>query len=249
MSAQLRIIIAEDDDDQRNGIRDFFTLKKHSVTAVATGCDFYKELEGESFDVAVLDIGLPDQSGLVLAEYLRANSNTGIIILSGRDEEENQLKGYDSGADFYLTKPVSSHILSAAVTRLAERVNSAAVTRPAGRVEIKSPQTTGSLPVWTLNRLTSCVSFLDNKAIRITSVEYKFLELLATSQKQISSRGYLKSQLHLSADTHKGSLALDALVQGLRAKLSPNSRSETDSPLKSIYGYGYSFSEPFKIIQ
>ena len=144
---KLRIIIAEDDDDQRNGIRDFFTFGKHHVVAVATGRDFYQALDGSIFDVAIIDIGLPDQSGLVLAEYLRANSDTGIIILTGRDDEEHQLKGYDSGADIYLTKPVSSRVLSAAVTRLAERVT------------IRSPQTTtASLPTWTLNRVTWSVS-------------------------------------------------------------------------------------------
>ncbi len=232
---KLRIIIAEDDDDQRNGLRDFFTFSKHSVVAVATGCDFYKALDGNIFDVAIIDVGLPDQSGLVLAEYLRKNSDTGIIILTGRDNEEEQLKGYNSGADIYLTKPISSLVLSAAVTRLAERVNK------------RSPQTTDSLPVWTLNRLTWCASSPNNVISRITSVEYKFLELLATSQQQMASREYLQSQLYPNADK-QSSRALDALVQRLRAKLFPTSESETDCPLKSIYGYGYHLSEPFKII-
>ena len=234
-SDKLRIIIAEDDDDQRNGLRDFLTFGKHYVVAVATGRDFYKALDGSIFDVAILDIGLPDQSGLVLAEYLRKNSNTGIIILTGRDNEEEQLKGYDSGADIYLTKPVSSRVLSAAVTRLAERVN------------IRSPQATNCLPVWTLSRLTWCVSSPNNKINRLTSVEFKFLELLATSQQQMSSREYLQSQIYPNADK-QSSRALDALVQRLRAKLFPASESETDCPLKSIYGYGYHLNEPFKII-
>lgn len=235
MSDKLRIIIAEDDDDQRNGIRDFFTFGTHHVVAVATGRDFYQALDGNIFDVAILDIGLPDQSGLVLAEYLRANSDTGIIILTGRDDEEHQLKGYDSGADIYLTKPVSSRVLSSAVTRLAERVKT------------RSTQTSDSLPTWTLNRFTWCVGSPKNEIIRITAVEYKFLELLAMSQQQMSNREYLQSRLYQNADKHSGR-ALDALVQRLRAKLFPASESEADCPIKSIYGFGYRLSEPFKII-
>ncbi len=235
MPKTLSIIIAEDDDDQRNGIRDFFTFGKHRVVAVATGRDFYQALDGSNFDVAIIDIGLPDQSGLVLAEYLRANSNTGIIILTGREDEEHQLKGYESGADIYLTKPVPSRVLSAAVTRLAERLN------------IRPSQNTDSPPAWTLNRITWCVSNPNNKTCRITALEFKFLELLATSQQQMSNREYLQSKIYPNADT-QSSRALDALVQRLRAKLFPASKSETDCPLKSVYGYGYRLSEPFKII-
>ena len=235
MSDKLRIIIAEDDDDQRNGIRDFFTFGTHHVVAVATGRDFYQALDGSIFDVAIIDIGLPDQSGLALAEYLRSNSDTGIIILTGRDGEEHQLKGYDSGADIYLTKPISTLVLSAAVTRLAERV------------KIRSPQTTDYLPMWTIDRVTWCVSSPNNEICQITSVEYKFLEFLVTAKQQMASREYLQSQLYPNADK-LSSRAVDALVQRLRTKLSPTSESEADCPLKSIYGYGYRLSEPFKII-
>ncbi len=228
-----RVIIVEDDDDLRESIGAFLRLSGYHVTAVGNGRAFYRALDEGEFNVAVIDIGLPDQSGLVLAQYLRANTTTGIIILTARDTEQDQLDGYTSGADLYLTKPVASKVLASAIARLAERVSgNPAVTAAAVSLSV--------LTAWTLCRDNWVLLGPDSQSIPLTSLEFRFLELLATSPDQKATRDLLVSRLYQQADEYD-SRALDALVRRLRNKLSR--LSPPANPIKSLYGVGYCFSE------
>lgn len=232
----VRIIVVEDDDDLRESVREFLSLSGYQVTAVGTGRAFYRALDEASYTVAVIDIGLPDQSGLVLAEYLRVNTNTGIIVLTARDGEEDQLKGYDAGADLYLTKPVASRVLCSAIARLTDRLISKV---PAG-------DPVGSVPThaWRLCKEAWSLTSPGGQAIQLTSLEYRFIEFLATATDRQANREQLLSHFYRRADEYTGR-ALDALVRRLRTKL--GSLPEPANPIKSIYGVGYCFSEPIAV--
>ena len=234
MSEPVSVIIVEDDEDLLESIREFLTLSGYQVTAVGTGRAFYRALDEAEFTVAVIDIGLPDQSGLVLAEYLHTNSSTGVIIMTARDTEEDQLSGYDAGADLYLTKPVACKVLASAIARLAERVTGK--PSPSG--------TFASLPAvtaWTLCRDNWVLLSPHSHSIPLTSLEFRFLELLATSPDHQANRDILISRLYQQPDEYNGR-ALDALVRRLRNKLSR--LPIPASPVKNLYGVGYCFSEP-----
>ncbi len=74
-----------------------------------------------NFDVAVVDVNLPDQSGFTLTDYLRRNTDLGIIIVTARDGMEDRVRGYSAGADLYLVKPVDMPELAVAIVNLAHR--------------------------------------------------------------------------------------------------------------------------------
>lgn len=236
-SESVRIIVVEDDDDLRESVREFLTLSGYQVTAVGTGRAFYRALDEASYTIAVIDIGLPDQSGLVLAEYLRANTTTGIIILTARDGEEDQLKGYDAGADLYLTKPVASRVLCSAISRLADRLKFMTSIDEA-------IQRQGASHGWDLCKEAWSLISPGGQTVQLTSLEYRFIAFLATSAGQQASREQLLSHFYRHADEYTGR-ALDALVRRLRSKL--GNLPEPANPIKSIYGFGYCFSEPITI--
>ena len=122
---QKRIIIVEDDRDLLENMVKYLTLCGYEVTGAASAREFYYHLSRQTYLLAVLDIGLPDQSGLVLAEYVRNNTNMWIIMLTARSTLDDKLAGLKSGADFYLVKPIDCSELAATITNLFARLDAA----------------------------------------------------------------------------------------------------------------------------
>jgi two-component system, OmpR family, response regulator len=228
-----RIIIVEDDRDLRESIAEFLTISGYEVITVGDGRSFYRALDSGNFAAAIIDIGLPDQSGLVLADYLRSNTSTGIIILTARDSEEDQVKGYETGADLYLCKPVASRVLVSAVRRLTERLQ---------------PQQPGAaLPNsgWLLSRQQWQLTGPDGRSVPLTSLEFSFLDCLAGSSDRQATREAIVAQVYRHNDEYTGR-ALDALVRRLRKKMA--CVPETSNPIRSVYAVGYRFSDPLNVL-
>lgn len=232
---QIHIIMVEDDHILRNSLIEYLTLVGYQVTGVGSGREFYRALDAGSYDIAIIDLGLPDQSGLVLADYLRVNSATGIIILTARDSEDDQHSGYEAGADLYLTKPVSTRVLASAIATLAKRLK--APTAP-----VQPAETTAC---WILDQSSWTLLTPQNNLIELTSLELEFLKMLKKSPNCAVSRDILIKQLYPSRTDDYSSRALDALVRRLREKISnlPN----RSNPVKSSYGVGFIFAEPLSV--
>ncbi len=118
-----KVLLVEDDTDLRENMQEYLELTGYQVTGVADAKGFYTALEKETYKVAIIDIGLPDASGFMLAKHLRTiGSNIGIIILTANDAEVDQVKGYKAGADNYMVKPVSGPLLESAIQGLLFRL-------------------------------------------------------------------------------------------------------------------------------
>jgi len=89
---------------------------------------FYTTLMEGDFDVAILDVNLPDVSGFELARVISSSRPMGVIMLTARTGRDDRIKGYEEGADLYLTKPVDGEELALAIANLARRVRSAALS-------------------------------------------------------------------------------------------------------------------------
>ena len=101
----------------------YLTLAGHTIYGVGSALQFYQQIATENYALTVLDVGLPDQNGLVLTEYLRNNTEMRIILLTARASLDDRLVGYSSGADVYLVKPVDFQELSASITNILGRLN------------------------------------------------------------------------------------------------------------------------------
>jgi DNA-binding response OmpR family regulator len=231
----IRIIIVEDESALRESLIEYLTLSGFQATGVGSGREFYRALDAGIYDIAIIDIGLPDQSGLVLASYLHTNTNMGVIILTARDSEEDQHNGYEAGADLYLTKPVSSRVLVSAITKLANRLTPQAA--PAGAEE-------GSVE-WIIDQSSWTLLTPRNSSVTLTSLELEFLKLLAEYTGNAVNRALLVQRLYPNRTDDYSGRALDALVRRLRDKISRLPTSP--NPIKSAYGVGFCFAEPISI--
>jgi len=229
-SPPIHVLLVEDDEDLRQGMAAVIRLSGFLVSEAASGREFYRLLDRERIDVAVIDIGLPDQSGLVLANYLRTNTSIGVIILTARDSEDDLVAGYQAGADLYFTKPVSGRVLVPAISGLASRRQN------------QTSDTDKPVGCWQLDCRTWQLTSPQGSTASLTDLEVKLLLALATSPEQRCTRSMLEQQLYPNITLHHSSRALDASVRRLRKKIAP-----LGDPLKNIHGSGYYFSEPIQV--
>ncbi len=188
--------------------------------------------DGTSFDAMLLDIELPDQSGLDLLRGLRASGDrTPVLILTGHDTDEDVVRGLDAGADDYLVKPVSAAVLKARLRAAWRRTGD---TPPDGTAAVVGVLTLDALR---LDRLGRRVTF-EGREIDLTPKEFSLLEQLMLRPEDTVSRGELLDHVwHLQGDP--GSNVVDAHVARLRQKL----RAAAPCPeIQTVRGIGFRIS-------
>jgi len=119
---KMNILIAEDEQRLRRLIKDYLKKENYTIFEAENGEEATEIFYNEKIDLAILDIMMPKIDGWQVAKNIREMSEIPIIILTAKSEEEDQLKGYDIGADEYVTKPFSPKILVARVKALVNRV-------------------------------------------------------------------------------------------------------------------------------
>lgn len=239
MSTHHSIIVVEDDHDFRESMVEYLSLAGHEVTGVSSALEFYNCISKQTYQIAVLDIGLPDQNGLVLAEYIRKNSGMRIVMLTAQASLDTKITAYRSGADIYLVKPIDLSELVASLESLLGRISPEdellTVVDPAQRELSPAPV---AETVWRLLSNASSLLSPQGNCVSLTSKEFDFLETLATFSGTVVERQALLKALAYEND-ELGNKALDALVHRLRRK---KDDLELRIPLKTIHGVGYSFA-------
>lgn len=228
MNSKVGVIIVEDEPDLCDSLVEFLNLSGMEATGVNSGLEFYKAMARTSFDVAVLDVGLPDENGYVLAEYVRQNFAMGIIILTARGEAEERLKGYEAGADVYMVKPIDCRELVSAIRNLCCRL---------GGTTAKSPASENQ--TWQLNSGAWLLLSPKKEEIPLTSKEFKFLSILAKTPGDTIRRQQILTELGYGDDEY-ANRAMDSLVRRLRRKIEAGTNAQ--SPIKTAYTGGYCFS-------
>src|SRR5580698_7212477 len=123
----MRILLVEDDELLGDGLRTGLIQYGYAVDWLKDGLSADQALKTENFDIVVLDLGLPKLTGIVVLQNLRARGQTmPVLILTARESIEDRVKGLDSGADDYLTKPFDLDELCARLRALQRRFSSRA---------------------------------------------------------------------------------------------------------------------------
>jgi DNA-binding response OmpR family regulator len=123
MDTQLKIALVEDNDDLRDLLMRDLTGAKYAVLGASCAEELDKLSAENTFNLIVLDLNLPGEGGIDIARrYKQSNPNIYIIMLTARTELEEKVEGYSAGADIYLTKPVSSKELLAAIGSIYRRL-------------------------------------------------------------------------------------------------------------------------------
>ena len=237
-----RVIIVEDDCDFRESMVEYLVLKGLDVTGVESALQFYQSITMHQYDLAILDIGLPDQNGLVLAEYIRNNTGMRIIMLTAQSSLESKINAYKVGADLYLVKPIDFSELSASIFSMLGRleVNQSLLQSQ----KIDEPALENKQPQWRLLRSNRTLCLQTGEVIKLTSKEFDLIERLALSSNTVVLRSVLVSCLGYE-NNEQGNRSLDALVHRLRLK---KDGLEYDIPVKTVHGSGYIFSAPITIV-
>ncbi len=161
------ILLIEDEPQMRRFLR--ITLQGHGyrLAEAENGQEGLMQAATRNPDVVLLDLGLPDLDGLEVTKRLREWTQTPIIVISAREQEQDKVKALDAGADDYLTKPFSAGELMARI-----RVALRHAVRQSGKQE----------PVFVLQNLRIDLAqrqvFIDEKEAHLTPIEYKLLTVL-----------------------------------------------------------------------
>ena len=115
------LLVVDDDRRIRDLLSRFLSSEGYRVTTAETALDARAKLNGLSFDLLILDVMMPGESGFDLAKAIRGDSNVPILMLTARDAAESRIRGLEIGADDYLSKPVKLLEIDAAIQRWTRR--------------------------------------------------------------------------------------------------------------------------------
>ncbi|NJD24275.1 MAG: response regulator transcription factor [Betaproteobacteria bacterium] len=201
----MRILIAEDNPQLGEGLAVGLRQSGFAVDWVRDGQSADLALQTEAFDLLVLDLGLPQLSGMEVLNRARSRGQTlSILVLTARDATGDKVAGLDAGADDYLVKPIDLDELSARIRALARRsVGRAAPLLVHGEFALDPAA----------RRLTRC-----GAPVELSTREFSLLQLLLENSGRVLTRTELEQSLYGWGD-EPGSNALDVHIHHLRRKL------------------------------
>lgn len=226
-----KILIVDDEPSIVDIITFALETEGFSTTSCTTGGDALVELETVSFDLIILDIGLPDINGFELAKRIRTSSQVPIIFLTARSSEIDRVVGLELGADDYVTKPFSPRELSARVR---------AVLRRTGATNTLEPVTSDrALALFEIDDQKMLITY-QNKNVELSRIEYRLLKILVKSP----GRVYSRDQLMDYAWEHSGvslDRTVDTHIKTIRQKL--KSIDPNHDPIVTHRGVGYALQD------
>lgn len=223
MKKHIKVLLVEDDLKLRNTVEDYLLMNDFKVTACPDGISALTAFYSDDFDIILLDGMLPDIDGFDVLKEIRKTSNIPVIILSARESEQDQLRGFRIGADNYITKPFLLSILKEHIIAL--------LTRLGYFNDTKALINKGALKLNTTERKV----YLNNELILTTPREYDLLLFFMQNERIVLSRDTILDRVW--GNGYFGDLrTVDTIVKQLRKKL-----GTYDNYIVSVYGIGYKF--------
>lgn len=220
----MRLLLIEDEKPLADQISTSLRDAGFAVDVAHTGEDGLYLGEEYPIDVAVVDLGLPDISGIdVIKKWREAGKSFPVLILTARGRWEDKVTGLETGADDYLVKPFHMEELVARLRAL--------IRRSAGFADSKI-----SVGQFVLDTSSQKIMFNDNE-VDVTAFEYKVLEYLILNADKVVSKSELSEHLY-EDDFDRDSNVLEVIIGRLRRKLDPD---KTLNPIETMRGRGYRF--------
>ena len=221
-----KILLLEDDVALGNGIRLALQGPQVQIVLCRTLAQAQDPIAQGSFDLLILDINLPDGSGLQLLEQVRKRSDVPVILLTGDAMDMAVVSGLECGADAYMTKPFSLAILRARVNAQLRRGT--------------SPKTS-CIEIDGLRFDFDRMEFRrDGQIIELSKTEQKLLRILIENRGQTLPRATLVDRVWTDGAEYVDENALSVTVKRLRGKLEDN--PSNPKYLKTVYGIGYTWA-------
>lgn len=217
----MKILLAEDERDLSNAIVRVLKINKFDVDPVYDGEDALHYLTYADYDGAILDVMMPKMDGFAVVEALRAKGNhTPVLMLTARSDIEDKVKGLDSGADDYLTKPFVIPELLARVRALVRRKGGYTETHKVGNFSLN------------YDTYELCG---ESKTVRLTNKEFKLLEYLIRNKDVLLSTEKIMENVW-DYDSAAEINVVWVYISALRKKLE---EIGADHTVKAVRGVGY----------
>ena len=217
------ILVVDDDDRLRALLGRYLRDNGYLVSTASTAAEARAKLDGMTFDLIVLDVMMPGESGVEFTRGLRRSDTVPVLLLTAMTEPEDRIAGLESGADDYLTKPFEPREL---LLRVATILRRTAAAPPA------TPET--CIVMGEVRYFPARDQLLrGNEPVRLTTAEADLLRIFAASPGETMSRHALSERLGGAASRR----AIDVQIARLRRKFEP----EPQNPryLQTVWGRGY----------
>ncbi len=216
-----KILLAEDDTMIASGLTYALEQEGYAPSHCGTAAAAYQALRSQVFDLAILDVQLPDGTGFEIAERLRG-ADTAVIFLTVVEDEGKIVRAFENGAADYITKPFRLRELLARVKRSLNAAGPAASAAPAY-------VTIGGVKIDT----AAGKAFVDAGPVELTALEYRLLLVFAANPARLLSRAQILETIWDSGGSFVEDNTLTVYVKRLREKLGDAIRIET------VRGLGY----------
>ena len=219
---KIKILVVDDEERMQKLLKDFLKMKDYEVLLAGNGEEaidlFFKE---KSIALIILDVMMPKMDGWTALKTIREHSKVPVIMLTARSEENDELKGFDYGADEYISKPFSPKILVARVEALLRRSG----------VQKEELLEVGGIVI---DEAAHSVT-VDGKPIELSVKEYELLQYFVENKGIALSREKILNNVW-NYDYFGDARTIDTHVKKLRAKL-----MDKGEYIKTVWGMGYKF--------
>lgn len=201
------------------------------ISLAASGREMLAILDQEKIDLILLDLGLPDEDGLVLARQIRARSSVPIIVLTGRTAHNDRLAALELGADDYLTKPCDPREIVLRIQNILDRSGGGRKTeKPADVIRFDN---------WSLDLASHSIIASGGEDVPLTPAEFNLLSCFLRAPNRVLTRDHL-----LDAVSRYGDSPTDRMIDVLISRLRKKIEVDPGNPvfIVTIWGCGYKFS-------
>jgi DNA-binding response OmpR family regulator len=223
----MKLLVVEDETSLLQSIQEYFTQEDYLCEGVTTYAAAIEKIEIFNYDCIILDINLPDGSGLKLLQYLRQNKKEdGVVIISARGSLDDKITGLNYGADDYITKPFHLSELNARIKALIRRK----YAKGTNVLEL------GNLQLDLLSRTVTC----SKQSVLLTKNEYDLLLYLLNNKNRVVSKQAIAE--HIYGDQADNMPSFDFVyshIKNLKKKLKDKG---CDELVQTVYGLGYKLS-------
>jgi len=213
------ILVVDDDNRIRELVKQYLEENQFLVTTAKDSIDAKKKIEIIKFDIIVLDVMMPGQSGLSLTKELKNNNTIPIILLTAKGDVEDRITGLELGADDYLGKPFQPKELLLRIKNIISKIQ-----KPILQEEIYVGNALINLKKLNIK--------MDNQNKKINPQEKKVLEKMLTSPGKVFSRDDIGKIINISKER-----SIDVMITRLRQKIESNPKNP--KYLQTIRGSGY----------
>lgn len=220
-----KILLAEDDNNLGVLLKNYLIAKNYDATLCINGKEALESFQQNVFNICIIDIMMPEMDGLTLAKAVRKiNPDIPIIFLTAKNQKEDIIEGFRTGADDYMTKPFSMEELLYRIEAILRRVTETVVLKKEDKYTIGE---------YSFDTLQQLLTFKDH-TIKLTTKESELLELLCRHKNEILERNFALKAIWID-DNYFNARSMDVYITKLRKYL----KKDPSVKILNVHGKGY----------